>query len=88
MSETTAIGFTHKDILELLLKKQKIHEGIWALRVKFGLNATNIGPSETDLNPAAIVAVVEIGIQKGEKESSIAVDAAKINPRPAKRVRK
>lgn len=88
MSETTAIGFTHKEVVEALLIKQNIHEGIWAIRVKFGLNATNIGTSETELNPAGILAVVEIGVQKAEKESSIAVDAAKVNPRPKGRSRR
>jgi hypothetical protein len=31
--------------------------------------------------PAAVVPVLEIGLQKFEAESNIAVDAAKVNPK-------
>ncbi len=86
MSETRAIVFKHSEVLEALLKKQGIYEGIWALRITFGLKATNIGPSEDSLSPAAIVGIIDIGIQKAEKESSIAVDAAKVNPKPKGKV--
>lgn len=80
MPEPTQIVFTHKEIVELLLKKQDIHEGIWGLFIKFGLKAANIGSSPSDLMPAAIVPVLEIGLQKGKEEGSLFVDAAKANP--------
>lgn len=83
MAEATQISFKHAEIVELMLKKQGIHEGIWGLFIKFGMGASNVGPTETDLNPAAIIPVLEIGLQKFEKESNIAVDAAKVNPRMA-----
>jgi hypothetical protein len=81
MAEVTQISFKHSEIVELLIKKQGIHEGIWGMFVKFGLTASNIGPTETDVTPAAIVGVLEIGLQKFEKETNIALDAAKVNPR-------
>ena len=65
-----------------LLKEQKIHEGLWSLFVRFGLNAANLGPNEDELKPCAVIPILEIGLQKGEKENSITVDAAKVNPRP------
>lgn len=80
MPEATQIAFKHAEIVELLIKKQGIHEGIWGLFVRFGLNASNIGPNETELMPAAILGVIEIGLQKFDKESNLALDAAKINP--------
>lgn len=80
MAESTQYIFSHKEVIEALLKKQGIHEGIWALYVKFGIAAANLGSSESDLNPTAIVPLLEIGLQKGEKENNIAVDAAKVNP--------
>lgn len=81
MAEATQITFKHTELVELMLKKQGIHEGIWGLFVNFGFSASNIGPSDTDLSPAAIVGILGIGLQKFDKVSNIAVDAAKVNPR-------
>lgn len=83
MGEPTQISFKHTEIVEMLIKKQGIHEGVWGLFVRFGFNATNVGPTEGDLMPAAILGVIEIGLQKFEKESNISLDAGKINPVPA-----
>ncbi|MBP1152104.1 MULTISPECIES: hypothetical protein [Methylocaldum] len=82
--EPTRFAFSHKEIAEVLIKKQGIHEGIWSLYMEFGLSAANVGQSESNLLPAAIVPVVKIGIQKAEKLTSIAVDASEINPAPKK----
>ncbi len=83
MPEISQISFKHTEIVELMLRKQGIHEGIWGLFVKFGFGASNVGPTESELNPAAIIPVLEIGLQKFEKETNISVDAAKVNPKPA-----
>lgn len=82
MPEPGQIIFTFKELVEILVKSQGIHEGIWGLFVRFGLNAANIGENEAALRPAAIIPIVEIGLQKMDKESNVAVDAAKINPKP------
>lgn len=82
MAEATQIVFKHAEIVELLIKKQQIHEGIWGLFVRFGMNASNVGTTETDVMPAAIIGVLEIGLQKFDKQSNIALDAAKVNPKP------
>jgi len=83
MAEATQITFKHAEIVELMLKKQGIHEGIWGIFIKFGMGASNVGPTEAELMPAAIIPVLEIGLQKFEKESNLAVDAARVNPRVA-----
>jgi hypothetical protein len=80
MPEATQIVFKHKELAEILIKSQGIHDGIWGLFLRFGIGASNIGASEADLQPAAIVPVLEIGLQKFEKETNISVDAAKVNP--------
>ena len=85
MGEATQISFKHAEIVEMLIKKQDIHEGIWGLFVKFGMGASNVGPTEGDLMPAAIIPVLEIGLQKFDKVSNIALDAAKVNPRTAEK---
>ena len=80
MPEPTNITFNFHEVVIALIKAADIHEGIWGLFVRFGLGASNVGESETAVRPAAIVPIVEIGLQKFDKESSIAVDAAKVNP--------
>lgn len=81
MAEASQITFSFKEVAEALVKKQGIHDGIWSVNVNFGLQATNMGPSESDLKPAAVLAIVQIGLQKVDKETNLAVDAAKVNPR-------
>lgn len=83
MVEAAIWLFDHKEVAEALVKRQGIHEGIWGLSVHFGLHAANVALSDQQANPAAIVGVVKIGIQKLEKESDLTVDAAKVNPRPS-----
>ena len=80
MAEIGNIVFSYKEVVTALLKAQGIHEGKWALFVRFGLNAANIGGNDDDLRPAAIIPILEIGLQKAEKETSVSVDAAKVNP--------
>ncbi len=86
MAEASQFMFSYKEIVEALVKKQGLHEGIWVLSVNLGMQATNVGPTESDLKPAALVAIMGIGIQKADKETNLSVDAAKVNPkgRPSK----
>ena len=81
MPEATQIVFKHRELVEILIKSQGIHDGIWGLFLRFGLGASNVGASEAELQPAAIIPVLEIGLQKFEKETNISVDAAKVNPK-------
>ena len=80
MSESTQFTFTHKEIAETLVKRQGIHEGLWGIFIKFGIKGMNVGSSDADLLPAAIVPVVEIGLQRFEAENNLCVDASKVNP--------
>ncbi len=81
MAEVKSIEFNYKEVAEALIKHNDIHEGLWGISIKFGIQAANIsaGPGE-DLTPAAIVPVLKIGLQKFEEENSLSVDAAKVNP--------
>jgi hypothetical protein len=80
-ADSQTIVTSHKKVVEALLKFHDIHDGIWGLFVRFGIAASNVGENEQTLLPAAIVPVVEIGLQKFEKETNVSVDAAKVNPR-------
>jgi hypothetical protein len=81
MAEPNQIAFGFKEVVEMLVQKQGIHEGIWGIYVRFGMNAQNIGATENDLRPAVIIPILEIGLQKSDKETNLTVDAAKVNPR-------
>jgi hypothetical protein len=88
MGEASQITFSYKEVVEALVKKQGIHEGIWGLFIKFGISGTNLGPNPDDVKPAAIIPVLEIGLQKFEKENNISVDAARVNPERITKVQK
>ena len=78
------IVMSHKQLAELLVKHHAIHEGIWGLFLRFGIGAANlnVGPVQPgSLNPAAIIPVLEIGLQRFQTENDISVDAAKVNPK-------
>lgn len=82
MPESSQFLFSHKEVATALLKAQGIHEGIWGLHVKFGLRAMNLGASDEDLQPSAVVPLMAIGLQQFEKVNNVAVDAAVVNPAP------
>lgn len=82
MAEPTQFSFSYKELAEILVKKQDLHEGIWSFNVRFGMQATNFGPGPNELKPAAIIPIMDIGIQRVDQENNLTVDAAKVNPRP------
>lgn len=80
MGESTNYHFNHREVVEALIKHQDLHEGIWQLVVTFALGASNIATAEDELAPSAIIPIKSIGLLKVDKESSLAVDATKVNP--------
>ncbi len=87
MSEAINYVFSHKEIAELLIKKQGIHKGHWSISIEFGFAAANIssGPEDPNLFPSAIVPVRRIGIQKIDQPNQLSVDAAEVNPIKSKK---
>jgi hypothetical protein len=81
MADISKIAFSYKEVAEALVKKQDLHEGLWSLDFNLGLTATNMGPNDTDLKPVGVVAIISIGLSRVEKETNLAVDAAKVNPK-------
>jgi hypothetical protein len=79
MADTTQITYSYKELVALMVKDQGIREGIWGLVTRFGLKATNLGTSDTDLVPSAIVGVIHIGIQRMDKPTNLTVDAAEVS---------
>jgi len=85
MAEASQIVFSFKEIAEIMVKQQGIHEGIWGIYVKFGIGAMNMGPTEDEVRPTAVVPILELGLQKFDKESNLTVDASKVNPKTRKK---
>lgn len=76
--------FDHQDVVEALIRKQGLHEGLWRIVLELGLSAANVNSlkdGNTVLTPAGIVLVTRIGIVKTDEPSALAVDAAVVNPR-------
>ena len=80
MAEPKMITYAFKELALLMVKDQGIHEGYWGIYVRFGINAANAGPSETDVKPTAMVPILELGLQKFDELNNLSVDAAIENP--------
>jgi len=80
MPEQTQIRFSHKEVVTALLKAQGIHDGIWGLFINFGIRGMNVGASDDNLQPTALIPVLNIGLQRTDKVNNLSVDAAVANP--------
>lgn len=82
MPQTKNIEFDYGEVAEALIKYEGIHEGLWGIAIKFGLQGVNIGTEQgSDLTPAAIIPVLKIGLQRFEGANNLTVDASEINPK-------
>jgi len=50
-----------------------------ALSVRCGLGAANMGPTDDQSYPSALIPVVEIGVQRTGKIHNLTVNAAQVN---------
>ena len=77
------VSFTHKELVEILIKQAGLHEGIWTLSVNFQIGVSNVSRPEDkgQLKPAVLALVENIGLATTDKENSLSVDAARVNPR-------
>jgi hypothetical protein len=80
MPEATQLVFSHKEVAAALVKAHGLHDGIWGLYMKFGIAGANVGVTPGEINPAAIVPILEIGLQKFDEENNISVNAKTVNP--------
>ena len=80
MGEVQTFTLNYKEVVEVLIKHQDLHEGIWQLYIEFGLGAANIPTGENQLSPAAIIPINKIGLKRVEAVNSLALDASKVNP--------
>jgi hypothetical protein len=89
MPEANQYSFSHKELVEIMVKKAGIHEGKWMLSITFGFGAINSGPSPDQMIPTGVVGVQSIGILKAVVESpeALTVDAAVVNPASTEKTR-
>jgi len=80
MAEINQYTFTYKEVVEALIRKQEIHDGMWAILVNFGIKGANLGPSDDQMLPTAIIPILQMGIVRVKEETNLSVDAAKVNP--------
>jgi hypothetical protein len=82
MPEVNQYLFKHSELLELLIKKADLHQGKWMLTANLGFGPGNFGPSPDQMSPGAVVAVLQMGIQKAPAETPepMTMDAAVVNP--------
>lgn len=88
MPEIQQFNFSLKEIAEILIRQQDLHEGLWGIYVEFGFGATNINTTPepgSNMLPAAIVSVSKLGLQRFPEPSNLTVDAAEVNPLPSSR---
>lgn len=70
----------YKELVGYMLKKHGIHNGIWGVYASFQFAAANAKDPTGEVLPGSVAAIKEIGISPYQDESSIAFDAAKLNP--------
>jgi len=88
MAEAKQIGFTYQELAELMIRKAGVTEGLWGIYLKFGIAGANVGQTPEDVTPAAIVPVLEIGLQRFEEPSRLTVNASEIaEPRATESVK-
>lgn len=88
MGEKDKVLFTPRQIVEAILKVNGIKKGRWGLIVRFGMQASNVWAEEPSrLTPAALVAVIEIGVEPTPDEqadNNLVVDAGALWRKPKK----
>lgn len=72
-----------KEIAEMLIRRNNLHEGMYDLTLEFGLFVGAVGPSPSEVTPGVMVGVRHIGIMKTAKMGPSTVNAAEVNPPPA-----
>ncbi|MGB0086538.1 MAG: hypothetical protein WBP94_14340 [Rhodomicrobiaceae bacterium] len=82
MPDINQIQFTHKELLEMLLKQAHVHEGKWVLMARFGIAPGNYGPSPDQIVPGALFTVTHMGILRATDDTpeGMWMDASIVNP--------
>lgn len=76
------------DLTALMIKHYGLHEGLYELMVEFQVGMGSVGPHPDAQLPGAMVGLSKLGLVKVVAAGKTTVDAAAINPAPAKKLKK
>ena len=74
--------YSLQELAGLMLKEQKIHEGLYELSVEIQIAVGAVGPDADNVLPGAVLGVKSAGLRKVEQSNPLSVDASEINPAP------
>jgi hypothetical protein len=74
------ISYSLREITELLIKHQELHEGLYELSFQFQIAVGGVKTSPENVLPGAMFGVSAIGLSKSEEENMNTIDAAQVNP--------
>lgn len=74
------LSYSLREITELLIKHQDLHEGLYELSFQFQIAVGGVKASPENVLPGAMFGVSAIGLSKTEEENKNTVNAAQVNP--------
>lgn len=74
--------YSLQELAALMLKEQKIHEGLYELSVEIQIAVGAVGPDADNVLPGAVLGVKSAGLRKVDKSNPLSVDASQVNPAP------
>ncbi len=80
------IHFSYNELMVLMLREAKIHEGFWQPSVNYQFQGANLGmdpQNSNDVRPGIQVQVSSVGLMQVDVANPMTVDAAVVNPRPS-----
>ena len=83
MAEVAQYQFSFKEVAELLIRHQGIHEGVWAVGFNLNIGTGLMGPTPDQSFPSAMVQITSAiltRVEAGQQSSPSSVDAAVVNP--------
>ena len=86
MAEATQYTFNLREVAELLIQKQGIHEGKWVAAIEFTVNVGMMGVVQADVKPGVMVLANSVQLLKAQEgmPPNLIVDASAVKPQPKK----
>lgn len=85
MAEVVQFNFRLKEVTEILVKYQGIHEGLWAVTFNLNLGAGLMGPTKDEAYPSAMMQIIGVALGRVEEKdlegNPAAIDASIVNPK-------